>query len=240
MDSFRLPGVVAGQDERLRPETRLECGVCWHVYDPAEGDATWDIPPGTAFADLPDHWRCPQCDNERSVFLPLAAPDSTNMESHVAQLLAAFHDAARRMNDLPVYNPALAVEVVGFQPYDSVYIGILITPWCMNVVLLPQNRTAWDHMMPSAEKQTWALPCGQVDFEVGRLDGLGTYQACSLFSPMQDFPDQTLARDTASAALAEMMTPEAHQEALPEEPTEPSSEPPQAVNRRDLLRGKLR
>jgi len=42
------------------------------VYDPAEGDAVEQIPPGTAFADLPDHWRCPQCDAAREMFLPLA------------------------------------------------------------------------------------------------------------------------------------------------------------------------
>ena len=56
---------------RLTPETRLECRICWHVYDPAEGDDIEQIPPGTAFADLPGHWRCPQCDAEPDKFLPL-------------------------------------------------------------------------------------------------------------------------------------------------------------------------
>jgi rubredoxin len=49
--------------------TRMECGVCWHVYDPAEGDPVWQIPPGVAFADLPDDWRCPECDAPREKFL---------------------------------------------------------------------------------------------------------------------------------------------------------------------------
>jgi rubredoxin len=57
---------------RIDPATRLECRICWYVYDPAEGDAVEQIPPGTAFADLPDHWRCPQCDATREMFLPLA------------------------------------------------------------------------------------------------------------------------------------------------------------------------
>ena len=56
---------------RLTPETRLECRICWYVYDPAVGDDIEQIPPGTAFADLPDHWRCPQCDAEPDKFLPL-------------------------------------------------------------------------------------------------------------------------------------------------------------------------
>jgi rubredoxin len=57
---------------RIDAATRLECRICWYIYDPAEGDALEQIPPGTAFADLPDHWRCPQCDAARDMFLPLA------------------------------------------------------------------------------------------------------------------------------------------------------------------------
>jgi rubredoxin len=59
---------------RIDATTRVECRICWYVYDPAEGDEVEQIPPGTAFADLPDHWRCPQCDATREMFLPLA-PD---------------------------------------------------------------------------------------------------------------------------------------------------------------------
>jgi rubredoxin len=48
---------------------RFECGVCWHVYDPAEGDPVWQIPAGTAFADLPDEWCCPNCDGAKTRFM---------------------------------------------------------------------------------------------------------------------------------------------------------------------------
>lgn len=53
------------------PEARFECGVCWRVYDPAEGDPVNQIPPGVAFADLPEHWVCPGCEAARSRFLVL-------------------------------------------------------------------------------------------------------------------------------------------------------------------------
>jgi rubredoxin len=56
---------------RTGEHTRLECRICWYVYDPAQGDEFEQIPPGTAFADLPDHWRCPQCDAGMDKFLPL-------------------------------------------------------------------------------------------------------------------------------------------------------------------------
>jgi rubredoxin len=55
--------------ETPAPTTRYECKVCWHVYDPAEGDPVWQIAPGTPFADLPPHWSCPNCTGEKSGFL---------------------------------------------------------------------------------------------------------------------------------------------------------------------------
>ena len=48
---------------------RFECRICWYLYDPAEGDPCEQIPPGTSFQQLPDHWRCPQCDAEPHAFL---------------------------------------------------------------------------------------------------------------------------------------------------------------------------
>ena len=55
----------------VRPEDKLECGICWWVYDPGQGDETRNVPPGTAFADLPDDWCCPGCDAPRHKFMVL-------------------------------------------------------------------------------------------------------------------------------------------------------------------------
>lgn len=62
-------GSYGGDDRRIDAHTRLECPVCWHVYDPAEGDAHWQIPPGTPFSRLPAHWRCPECDGAKQAFM---------------------------------------------------------------------------------------------------------------------------------------------------------------------------
>lgn len=51
---------------------RRECGVCWQVYDPAEGDPVWQVEPGTPFEALPAHWSCPNCAAEQSKFLVLS------------------------------------------------------------------------------------------------------------------------------------------------------------------------
>ena len=65
----RFEGSFGGDGSRLHPEDRLECGICWWGYDPAEGDAQWGIPPGVPFADLPDNWSCPGCDAPRHKFM---------------------------------------------------------------------------------------------------------------------------------------------------------------------------
>ena len=59
-------GSAAGE---LAPATRLECKICWHVYDPASGDDYWQVPPGTPFSELPDYWTCPNCDGRREDFM---------------------------------------------------------------------------------------------------------------------------------------------------------------------------
>lgn len=69
-DAF-FAGAYGGDASSLPDAARLECKICWHVYDPAEGDSVWQIPPGTAFADLPEHWSCPQCGAAKQGFLLL-------------------------------------------------------------------------------------------------------------------------------------------------------------------------
>lgn len=53
------------------PQDRLECGICWWVYDPALGDDSRGIAPGTPFIALPDDWCCPGCDAPRHKFMVL-------------------------------------------------------------------------------------------------------------------------------------------------------------------------
>jgi rubredoxin len=37
------------------------CPVCDYVYDEAKGAAREGFPAGTAWADIPDEWCCPDC-----------------------------------------------------------------------------------------------------------------------------------------------------------------------------------
>ncbi len=65
-------GSYLGDAGRLDPDSILECKICWYRYDPAQGDPVWQIAPGTPFAELPDYWRCPECDGEAAQFMVVA------------------------------------------------------------------------------------------------------------------------------------------------------------------------
>ncbi|KRQ98161.1 rubredoxin [Bradyrhizobium sp. RDT10] len=67
MTSFENCGVR----KDIADGSRMECGICWIVYDPAEGDEATQIAAGTPFAGLPEKWRCPNCDAPKSKFMAI-------------------------------------------------------------------------------------------------------------------------------------------------------------------------
>lgn len=60
-----------GRRSDAAPQARMECGICWYVYDPAAGDPSGRAEPGTPFAALPEDWNCPHCDAPAAKFMRL-------------------------------------------------------------------------------------------------------------------------------------------------------------------------
>jgi [NiFe] hydrogenase assembly HybE family chaperone len=114
--------------------------------------------------------------------------------------------AETAMRDVPICNPALAVEPIGFRTFDGRAVGILITPWFMNLAAAGFEGQPLPCAGPGA---TVALvfPAGVVEMIAGQLEGFGRLDACSLFSPMFDFDSQSAACATAEAALAALFDP---------------------------------
>jgi rubrerythrin len=50
---------------------KYRCTICKYEYDPAQGDPTQGIAPGTPFEDLPEDWKCPRCKKGKNVFEPV-------------------------------------------------------------------------------------------------------------------------------------------------------------------------
>jgi len=62
-------GSYGGDNEKITATSKLECKICWYIYDPAKGDDYWHIAPGTPFSELPEHWTCPECDGKKNDFM---------------------------------------------------------------------------------------------------------------------------------------------------------------------------
>jgi rubredoxin len=102
-------GSYGGDASKIADDTRLECGICWWVYDPAIGDEVTQVQPGTPFRLLPDTWRCPNCDAEKHKFMVLGRAGGEALQAHpVEQLANAYRRAALNMKGLPIYNPTFA------------------------------------------------------------------------------------------------------------------------------------
>ena len=132
------------------------------------------------------------------------------------------------MAGLPVCNPALGVADVAFRAHRGQAVGIVVTPWFMNVVAAPLPD---GEPLPAAkpgETLTLALPGGDLALIAGDLPEFGRLDACSLFSPMQDFAGMDAALGAAGAAMAELFAPAAEV---------PAAEG--AYDRRAFLRGRL-
>ncbi|MBI2313518.1 MAG: [NiFe]-hydrogenase assembly chaperone HybE [Betaproteobacteria bacterium] len=111
-----------------------------------------------------------------------------------------------RMADVPILNPRLAVEAVNFTRWQGHWLGVLVTPWFMNLVLLPGAQETWV-WLPEGAKRGIGFPCGSFEFIAGFEARLGEYLACSLFSPVLEFENQEAARLTALAALEVLQNP---------------------------------
>ncbi len=49
---------------------KFVCDACGYIYDPEQGDPDNGVEPGTAFADVPADWVCPDCGVGKDEFSP--------------------------------------------------------------------------------------------------------------------------------------------------------------------------
>lgn len=195
-------------------------------------------------------------------FTPPALVSAAALRARTEALVRLFTGVARtRMAGVPILNPALQVEAVGFElvapkaaaagattPSPSAVpaveqpgaLGILITPWFMNLLWFPLARS--DQADGVGRSRLRRVGTQRFDFIGGFEPGFGCYEACSLFSPMFEFANPAAARATAQAVLANLRQPVA---AAPravsartaiESP--PQAMPPELAARRAFLFGR--
>jgi len=143
-----------------------------------------------------------------------------------------------RMRDVPILNPALRVEAVGFQPWQGHWIGILVTPWFMNAMLLPGPAAEWP-ARNCGDAHVWPLPIGPCEFIVAYEEEIGEYHLCSLMSPVLRIEDQDAARITAQAALDTLLAPPAPKEEAPGPLATIAENADKPMSKREFLSGRV-
>ena len=150
---------------------------------------------------------------------------SAFLEAHYRQLWATQRDA------LPSPNGRLQVAAIGFSRVDGDWLGVMVTPWFLNLMLLPGGGNLWGDI-PAGQRRYLELACGTVQFIADDDPDLGPYQYCPLIAPVSSVADMATARQAALDAMAAVMTPPAPPlvEAAPAEPAQ------RDVSRRGFLR----
>ncbi len=127
------------------------------------------------------------------------------MTSPVSRLEEHYRSILKdRMQDMPFVNSALDVAAVGFRDFDAHSLGVLISPWFMNLVLLPGTDDWSDLEQGSVISVT--LPGEKIDFNVCHDADLDTYLTAVLFRTVADFPDQDTAVGVAEQVLDRLFT----------------------------------
>lgn len=145
----------------------------------------------------------------------------TDMSDTLAELVHHFETIYREhMQDLPIVNRNVQVEAVGFQDYEGHELGVLITPWFMNLVLLPGS----DEWAGATQGDTSNIdfPSGPIEFTISHDDRLGTYLTAVLFRSVSAISDQPMARELAGQVMQKLFV-------------EANSD--RSVSRRELLTG---
>lgn len=155
-----------------------------------------------------------------------------------ARLTSAFSAIADRMQGLDFVNPALRVEAVGFAPWESHWLGVMVTPWFINLMLVPREAAGWVPLR-QGETRRYRFPAGDYDFIGARDATIGDYQMCSLISP-PDFADHESARLVAQLAREALFDPANAEQPAGATASTPLSQRVEApMSKRDFLRGRI-
>lgn len=149
--------------------------------------------------------------------LTLPSSLAASLRARTEALVELFDNVAQaRMAGIPILNPALRVEALGFELCEGDgaeaggthgAVGVLVTPWFMNLVWFPLERVDQPHRAGSS--RVHPVGAENFDFIGGHEAAFGSFEACSLFSPMFEFPDQAAASATGAAVLAALRQPPA-------------------------------
>lgn len=105
-------------------------------------------------------------------------------ENPAQRVEAAFSRVAEQaMSGLSFSHSSMPVKACGFQVFESQWLGAVVTPWMLSILILPGPDQVWDRRALS-DRIGLKFPYGNLSFIVGELDGLDQYLSSSLMSPL--------------------------------------------------------
>ena len=142
-----------------------------------------------------------------------------------------------RTEPLPV-NPRLNCASVGFTRYKGDWLGVVITPWFMDLVLLSGGGILWGDI-PAGQRRYIELAHGAVAFTAAEENCLGAYQHAPLVSTVASLPDMAAAIRLANQVMREICGDEIPAVVPPSDLPDASADStdgPETPSRRGFLR----
>ena len=101
-------------------------------------------------------------------------------EPRVALLVDYFQRIAEtQMRDVPILNPQLHVQAIDFQPLaDQTWLGVLLTPWFMNLIWLTQVQEAFQ----LGESRDLQLVSGTYSLQLNYADAFRYGENCDFIT----------------------------------------------------------
>ncbi|WP_019212585.1 hydrogenase-2 assembly chaperone [Yersinia massiliensis] len=127
------------------------------------------------------------CDSSQGISVQGAEEQGVEGHQHnpAALLERVFAQIADdEMCGLPFYRDHIPLRACGFQLFEQQWVGVILTPWMMSLVVLPGPEQRWQRRV-IGERLMLSLPCGSIGFTVSEVAGCGQYLSRSLMSPLE-------------------------------------------------------
>ncbi|WP_279487065.1 hydrogenase-2 assembly chaperone [Aeromonas veronii] len=137
--------------------------------------------------------------------VPETAQEFAGFATNPAPLLVAQYEriAREEMQGLPFYHATMPI-VAECVLFEGQWLGCVLTPWMLSVVVLPGPDQLWP--VRSSDRLALQLPCGNMTFMVGELPESGQLLACSLMSPLEPHLGAVQGRSLVSSTLKMLLS----------------------------------